>query len=335
MARVKNLLLFFPGLMIVLSGCVTTKLVDSFGNYTDVHIEKAEFSPTAEEIEATQQNKLRVVVIPPEDKKIVKDAELKEAIVSSVEKHLTDAGVEVVTQSLKNKLQRSLVEFQSAKIDYKGPTDAHYAVICSVNSVDLNSEYVAASKDKDGKQTSGPSCKYTARFKGMIKIYNIMEKRIIESVELNHLSLDYRDTSSSSCKIGKSIYELARSAASDAVDEVRTQLQNFFSPKGYILAKKVNEDKRIFRISLGRHHNLKQGQHVDIYTKQSFTNELTDEISIDEVKIAEGKVTDYIDNTFAWISVSDAEKADKVKLGDYVKISYKLSLFEQFSGVLP
>ncbi len=213
------------------------------------------------------------------------------------------------------------------------PTNAHYAIMCSVDSVDLKSAYIAPAKDKEGKQISEPSCKYSAHVRGTIQIYSITERRVIESINLTHTDLDFKDTKSTSCRMDSGIYALARSATTGAVSEVRAEFQNFFSPKGYILAKKANEDKRIFKISLGRHHNLKRGQYVEIYAKKSFTNELTNEISADEVKIADGKVTDYIHSTFSWISVPDTGKADQIKLGDYVKISYKKSLLEGIGNI--
>ncbi len=114
MFRLKNLCVFF-GLIIMLSGCATgTKLVDKFAEFQTVSIEKAEFTPSSGEVEAAQQNKFKVVIVPPEeDKKIVKDAGLKKVFVSSIEKHLADAGVEVITQRLTNSL-RSLGKFEAS-----------------------------------------------------------------------------------------------------------------------------------------------------------------------------------------------------------------------------
>jgi hypothetical protein len=48
----------------------------------------------------------------------------------------------------------------------------------------------------------------------------------------------------------------------------------------------------------------------------------------DERKVADGEVTDYVGDDYAWISVSSTEEANKIKLGDHVKVLHKKTMGE-------
>jgi hypothetical protein len=62
---------------------------------------------------------------------------------------------------------------------------------------------------------------------------------------------------------------LVHNAVEEALNGQRTQLQNIFSQKGFVVDKRVNKNDMkdmIFRVSLGKNDGLKQGTKLEVYT---------------------------------------------------------------------
>jgi hypothetical protein len=72
------------------------------------------------------------------------------------------------------------------------------------------------------------------------------------------------------------------------------------------------------------------GVHTNVMhtTRFLYQDRMVGESRADERKVADGEVTDYVGDDYAWISVSSTEEANKIKLGDHVKVLHKKTMGE-------
>ena len=119
---------------------------------------------------------------------------------------------------------------------------------------------------------------------------------------------------------------MIRDAGKDASTALRIPLKNFFARKGYIYEKRVDGGDVILQITLGSKNGAKEGNKVEIYTIKENKNPLTDEVLLEETKIASAVITNKIRPNSSWIMVKDIKKGEKIKMGDFIKIKYSKGL---------
>jgi hypothetical protein len=198
-----------------------------------------------------------------------------------------------------------------------------------IDTLGFSSQFEPERRNDEGKVISEAQCNYYGSFKGRIKIHEIHARKTIETISISDSSSAYRLSNNPQCSISRNLkYALAKKALAYSVHSSRNRLKNFFSSIGYIVDKRIKDDESIFEITLGKFHNINKGDIVDIYTKTEKEKSLENEIVIREIKVAQGKVTDYIEDSYSWIIVPDQEQASRVRLGDYVKIRYKQSIWD-------
>ena len=120
-----------------------------------------------------------------------------------------------------------------------------------------------------------------------------------------------------------------RKAAEDAVNDIEVDVKNFFAKKGYILEKRVLNNKSIFKVSLGSADGIKQNDKFEVISQYESENAITNELEIERRIVATGSVSDLIDPKTSWVVIDDAKKAETLRLGDAVKMKYKKN---QFAG---
>ena len=104
-------------------------------------------------------------------------------------------------------------------------------------------------------------CRYTATVTGALRVYSVAESKILQTISLRGSGSREDNTTSSKCVVTDNIVPLVRNAVENSLNDQRTQLQNIFSQKGFIIDKRVNKDNKkemIFRVSLGKNDGLEQ-----------------------------------------------------------------------------
>jgi hypothetical protein len=221
-----------------------------------------------------------------------------------------------------------------------------YAVSGDVATAGFVSEFKAARRYFDIKNktyTSLPAQNiYKANFTGNLKIYKLPSLDVVEVIPLFGKRKEVENAIVSGGFLGiggrvdsgaikKSDNNLIRKAAIRSLEKKKTVLKNIFSSyrKFYILEKREFKNKSIFKINAGHDHGMKNGQKVEIFAKERFVNSLTDEETIDEMKIADGIVTNLIQKRSSWVIVKNADEAKKIKLGNFLTTKFKASFADK------
>lgn len=312
------------------SGCSTT--IGNLEEYKPIPLEPSKFIP-----ESFDNEKPKVVVfeLSNGNNQSAINADIGMTTATELEKYLNESGsVETVDRNAAEKLkgELQLIEMGS-DTPYSGPAIASYAISGSISNAGMSSKFIEAVQyiDKNGKMRYiPPACIYIANVSGLLKIYELPSMKIA-------LSRPFSETKRQS-ENGRSARDcgrmddasLIRSAAVDAAEEMRHDLKNFFAKKAYISEKRLSKNGKtaIFKIEFGTNDGAKTDDTVEIYTLEENYNPLRKVTTQEEVKIAEAKISKHITQNVCWILIDDPKIAEKVKLGDYVKLHYEKSFLD-------
>ena len=333
----KVLLTMCIGSAVLITGCAGNQVKD-VNSYTRMTLQPADIMPSKNEMSG---DKTKVVIFNPVDSdiKLASNAKAGHSIATSLEKHIAVTGAEIVDRNIAQKLR---AEIQLAEIKgsstYKGPKVADYAITGTVSAANIGSSFTEARswQDKDGKWHKSPAkCTYTAQVSANMRIYKLPALSFSKAVNLDDsVSVSEEARYYSRCPYSTTAQEsLVRQAASDSAKKARTEFQNYFAPKAYVLERRVNEDVSIFKISHGKDLGFVADSDITIYHIEESTNPLTNEVSAEEYAVTEGTISNQVGKNHAWVVVEDKEKASKIKLGDYVKVLYEKGMLESFSGL--
>lgn len=322
-----------------LTGCITAVEKD-FDSFQTTTMQTSELTQ-AKSASDLRQQKQKVVVFAYDEANsaLTKEVNVKGAMASQLEAYLQKAGVEIVSR---RETERQAVEEESKvykfltgqDAQYTGPTNADYVVMGMITSVDAGANYQAAVQGRNYSRP--PQCQYNATMNGTLRVYSVAEGRVVRTINLRGIGSRSEDTTTSSCKVTSNTLPLVRAAAEQSLENERTQLQNLFSQKGFVVDKRTNKkNKTIFQVSLGKQDGLEPGSKIEIYTRFLMENQLTKDVRAEERKVADGKVTDFIGDDSAWIVINDEIEAERVKLGDHVKVLHKKTVMENLKQVIP
>lgn len=312
---------------VMLSGCATT--ID-LAKFRDADMKEAEIMPTRAQLSC---QRIKIVVFEADESALgnVRGAGLGLALSNTVEKELSVSGAEIVDRSLAMKLGDELKLAESKGTgNYQGPEVAQFAIRGKVLSAEYGAKYNEASSytDKKGKTHYTPaSYSHTANVSGGIRIYELPNLRLIASVNLNGNSSYSDPRQGADQQIGA---KLLRTATESAIQGSSHEIKNLFAPKGYVVEKRADGEKSIFKILMGREQGVKPEDKVVIYSVRKKINALTGVEQIDEIPVAEATVSDQVTSNESWIIPANKEAAALVRLGDFVKVKYaKASIFGQ------
>lgn len=325
----------------LLTGCLGGNNIKDPMAFNKRPLVKASIMPTKAQLSGT---KTRVIVFGIEDNDVTlaKKAKIGVAISNKIENILSDTGVEIVDRKLASKLKK---EIHLAEIKgnhgYKGPEVADFSITGKIISTNFTQQYIPASSWVDTKKVTHQvpaRCKYIVVIEGTLKIHALPSLSVVDTIVIKDtetLVQDLTGTShrryyrSKSCPsfTTTQINSLASSAGLDAVNSSKNDLKNNFSPRGYVTEYRVKEDKHIIKITIGKLAGIKEGQDVEII--QSFTNEdpLTGKTNTEERKLTEGTVSNQVGQKYAWIVIDEPKKANRIRLGDVVKVRYDSSFW--------
>jgi len=332
----KSRLKYLAALSIVfVAGCATNQVTD-LHLYKEQPMTKAEVMPTAEELNSART---RVLVLESDDastKVKLSGAGLIHA--KKIEEILSGTGVELVDRKLAKNLDQEIAAASSKNGASTGSTSgiaAQYAIKGFIQDVGVGAQYnppgqVCGKKGKHCRQTQ-ESCLYSGTSSGGIKIYELPSLRLIRVL---NLSGEEAAISAGRCSGEQGTLEsLAQKGIESSVETGRADLKNIFAPKGYVVSKRLNGSKVLFKVMLGTVNGAKTKDKLIIYTLKKTTNALNNQVEIEEIPLGAAVVSDQIKEDYAWIVPEDSDKANQVRLGDFVRIDYKKGLMEALGDV--
>lgn len=288
--------------------------------------------------------KARVIVLDIEDGDInlAKKAKVGAVISNKIETILADTGVEIIDRKLASKLQKeiNLAEIKGNH-DYKGPQLADFGITGKITSTTYSQQYIAASSWTDSKKKvhkTPARCKYFIKLEGTLNVHALPSLNMIDTIVIkdsNSLSQEltgsalYQFTRKKSCPglDMAQINGLTSATGLSALNSSKIDLQNNFSPRGYVSEYRAKEDKHIIRISIGQTSGIKENQGVEIIQTFKYEDQLTGKTNTEERKLSDGSVSNQIGKKHAWIIVDEPEKASQIRLGDTVKVRYANGFF--------
>lgn len=311
-----------------MTGCASTDVSD-LHSYEDMPIAEAPLMPPAA---AMQSGAQEVVVFDMEEEASkAQDYGLARVITADLENMIADAGATIVDRDAATRLGE---EVERAEIEgnasYQGPSVADTAIGGRINAVSVSYDFREPRRADDGSRIPG-QCRYQANVSADLRVYDIPSLDVGETIRVSGSSRSSSEASSSRQCGNVNAAGLARSAAADAISSERDLIQNLFSPEGYVSGYLFSpgQDDHLIRTSLGKDLGAQEGFDVEIVRMQEREDRLSGETVVESHVIAEGVMTNAIQNGSSLVRIDDQDEAEAVKLGDTVRQLYQTSFFEQ------
>jgi len=247
----------------------------------------------------------------------------------------------------------------------KEDIDADFLMVSKITSIKFDSQYKESNKEVDGSIYIAGHCdnntmvslELTAyKMPSMIKVSSTtltstMGKQVAAkgknnlrvvkktNTEMANLFLDAIDNKSKSAEKCEYSDEMKKQDAKAAtlktvsVDtsqlvpstELSKLVSNMVSPVGYILDKRSNGEKTIFKISLGHKQGLEPKVDMAIVKLHEPADAQNFEMNLDKLKIGSGEVSNILSANESWMVVEDEKVAHMISKGDIVKVQYTFS----------
>ena len=320
----------------LLSGCTTVDL----SKFHDADLKEAEIMPNKAQL---NQQRIKVVVFEADEgqNQYARNAHLGETFAKALEKEITEAGTEIVDRNMAGKLkdELKLAEVRGSG-NYKGPEVANYVVRGKLSSAEPTTTFHEATNQKglDGKYTYVPAYyEHVGKVGGIVNVYEIPSLRLINTFTVQGTASVQDQANWRNWYANREFDsggKLLRDATFAAIKLENHQLKNIFAPKGYVVERRTDGEKSIFKVLMGQGQGVKTGDKVVIYSLRHKHNALTGKDEIDELPVSTAKVSDQVTDTFSWVAPDDKESSEKVRLGDYVKVQYDQSIASKINGLL-
>ncbi len=336
-------------LVLFASSCAPT--IKNFSNYQKQFISKSSFMPSKENLEG-KLPKVAVFAFDANENQVAIETSLGNTLADKVENILSQNRLaSLLDRKATEKLAKEIALVEMNKTgSYKGPQVADFAVSGSISNAGFTSKYSNGSTYIDPKTgnviTIPPSYKYSSQVTGNLKIYELPSMAVVEVIEFDNkegrsenvsqdggVSFGGLQIGGEKAKAAQRDDNLVRKAGIGAIDDIKVNLQNAFSKRGYVLEKRVYDNKSIFKISLGSTDGINQGDKFEVSGQYESENPITNEMEVETRIIAKGVVADKVEPKSAWVLIDDAKTADLIRLGDVVKMKYKKSSFAAVAKV--
>lgn len=330
-------------LVLLITSCAPT--IKNFGKYEKQFLTKSAFMPSKEALE-NKPAKVAIFALDENSNEVATQAQLGNSIANNIENILAQNRLaELVDRKAATKLQKEIALAEMKKTgSYKGPQVADYAVSGTISNAGFTSKYTDGTtfiNPQNGQLVSiPPKFTYSSDVSGNVKIYELPSLAVVETIEFSGRKSRVENVQQNGgfrlggIQVGGEQVKgsarddsLVRRAGEEAVDGIQIELKNAFAKKGYILEKRVYDDKTIFKISLGSTDGIKHGDKFEVSGQYETENPITNESEIERRIITEGTVTDKIDPKSCWVVIDDEDKINAIRLGDMIKMKYKKSSF--------
>ncbi len=306
------------------TGCATTAIKgDLRTEWRAMPIPDADVMPKLDPDAVNRRT--RVVVFQPQDSQANRGAGLAAVAAGALQGVLGKGGVELIDRSMAGKLndELRLAEMRgTAAAAYGGPDVADFAITVAMGTAGGGSKYNEgfSFKDKKGQTiTIPPSWTHNATSTMTVRVYELPSLRLVQSIPVDAST---SNTGQSGQASQAQVAVLMRTATENGINSKRNDILNEFSPKGYVVERRGKEKEKasIFRVMLGKQTGSKTGDPVVIYSLQRDENPLTKKVSMTEVRVAGGRLSDVVGNDESWVLVDDEKEARRVRRGDIVRV---------------
>ena len=320
------------------TGCVTTKIGDPRADWKVVPIPDAPVMPKLDPDAVNRRT--RVVVFQPQDSQANRGAGLAAVAAGALQGVLGKGGVELIDRSMAGKLndELRLAEMRgTAAAAYGGPDVADFAITVAMGTAGGGSKFNEGFnyKDKKGQTVTVPSSwTHSATSTMTVRVYELPSLRLVQSIPIDASA---SNTGQSGQASQAQVAGLMRNATENGINSKRNDIVNEFSPKGYVIERRAKDKEKasIFRVMLGKQTGTKTGDPVEIYSLQRDENPLTRKVSITEVRVAGGRLSDVVGNDESWVLVDDEKEARRVRRGDIVRVKLGSGGFGEMVRDLP
>lgn len=320
-----------PLVAFAVAGCTTSK-ISNLNTYQKVPLQQGELMPSKSALSGA---KSRVIVFGFDDKKWPGAGE---EVSDKVTKELNSTNnVVIVDRALAGKLGQELQLAETkGRTGYKGQDVADFAISGKITDGGSGVAFTEARsyQDKDGKwQYVTAKCTTSGKVAFALKIVQLPSLDVIKTIDEEATASNTQDarwTYCSQLSQGEA-NGIVSAAIANAVQKAYTELKNQFAPSGYVLERRKHEKDNIFKMTLGETGGAKEGLTVEVVRTVAEKNPLTGVTSTEQVKIADGVISDQVGTGFSYFIVSDQEKAGMILLGDKVQIKYEISLMDRYN----
>jgi anti-anti-sigma regulatory factor len=338
------------GLASLITGCQSIKLsLSEYPDDTTSMMEPAAKMPT-ESILKASQDRTKVILLRSEQSSANGQAyqELTDALTREVEAILAGNGVEIVDRSLAGKLDQ---EIKMCELQGSGkcgsqmePSVARYAVKATITNASYAPTLIPAQRMTGGDTTFAiaaasypgfveryavdgkndqivvrPHFNHVAQVSTAVRVYEVPSLRELKAVTSS--GADNQRTADQAPLESQLLLASLKTAVES--NEAKVALLNVFAPRGFVIGRRTNGKKTIFKVSMGTSQGLIPGSTVVIASEQDTVNPITKKASTDLIDVVKGKVSELVLASEAWVIPDDPEKAGKVSLGDQVFVKHE------------
>ncbi len=307
------------------------KKIKNFDRYEKTSLGKTEFMPTREMVNTKAKN---VAVAPVElggEKAEGADKKIANLLQNKLESLVQEAATLMdrnISSNIGAELRRNELTEGTLPTGNINTANADIAIVADIIDVTVSTEFQPAKSGVDlfkNAYSNPAECKVTLGFTATVKIVDL------SNMKVTRIDKDGSGTHSvvaPSCgragdMLKANFSALSSTAINDVVKEVASPLLGLLVPTAYVLEKRTFKKYNMFKISLGKREGVENAQKAVFYTQSSSENILTGEQEIEEMQIASGLMTNQLSSTSSWVYVKKAAEANKVRLGDTVKLTYK------------
>ena len=310
-------------------GCGTSI---NLSEYRKIPISKSPLAPSKQELKREKIPNVLIQEFDNTTSKVARRASLDKNLPKVLENRLAESKlVHILNRDKKFSLRE---EIKAKELAMETGTDvgqADYIINGYITNASFTNNYVEGKTYTVGDKTITlpPKYEYRACVSGVVKILELPDMKVADTTQFEGCATDSENlTIFKKPKIQDN--GLVIEAGENGIDSASYEIKNFFAIRGYIFEMRKNKDgDTILNTTLGKSRGAEEGLKVDIFKLQKHTNPLTEETSIDEVKIGEGVISNQIENSSSWVIVKELESNSKIEIGDFVKPHYKESLISR------
>lgn len=332
-----------------LMACSSTK-ISNFQDFQKMPLLEARIMPSAEEFKDIATT-IVILNFKPNSNEMAQRSDLANTLTGRLRTILMGNGFfNIVNRDPSAEFNREMLIHEMKGGELRGIlADLDYIVEGEITNATFEKKFNAGHSFVDAK--SGVAIKtpdtynYTASVSGNIYIYQPGSTQIMKTIPFKGIEKRTENVQRSGTSIVGMIDivtsrdtgqefspSLVRIAGEKAIENAQKDLYNFFAVRGYILERRNLNSKNVFKINVGTRHGITEGNKVEVYDVVEETNPITGELERNNVLVGLGMITSLVNESDSWILIEDKLVADKIRLGNLVKVYYKPIQYKHTEG---
>ena len=329
-------IIYLVGILIMLlwSGCGT--IIRDLDSYQDAGALRSPDAPSVDRV-ATKQ--IKIVIYGIENQDGGKQSHLSRLAANNIQRLLSQTNVKIVDRSALETFSEEAILAQTKKgnegsaaaaaADYaikgniSGNTSASYrkgyyypVEVCKYNAVLERRICRTVQKWKP------PQCTYYGRVSGDFTVYKLPSLQRIEAVSLQN-SKSITKQQNAPCNNNTIAQRALDSALNRSISKSSAKkIKNLFAAKGYVSDLRRKKNNYIVKITLGSDNGVKQEAKIGIYRSKVIIDKLSQKEKKQYQPIAKAIISNLVGSDSAWCVIKDKKEAEKILIGDVVKVHY-------------